>query len=1265
VEETRLKKFSLNRREISLKLAAVVLAAMIIISSATMIRIMIRTTPESNTRSTLTDHSFQSRTCKATAVLAQEGIWITADSSMEGTPSEAHVTVSDTSGITIVADFHGFWLDNITIDSTSYYDLEMPGASSIQAYGIPVLPCLFEFVQIPYDVDIDVNVLSSTSANVSEYITEYEIKPGSFPEFPIMIGEGDKNGSSVVQPDLFFDPVYSNSTIFPGIITSTEGKLNSTSMIMRGHRLLGLTFYPIQYSNVTKELILYSQLIIKLKYSFPAQIETVPCHLRSETFCRIMKKCVLNCMDYELALFDPGVGLDMHWIPPRLFFEGAEYLIITNNTFEKQARRLADWKERKGLPSAVHVIPDYVVDVRQHVKDYLRFVYYFWFPAPTYVLLLGDVEHIPANYDMEHLAGYFESGKNKIASDFGYFNIEGDRFLPDMIYSRISVDTELQAEIIVNKTLNYERSPTANTAFYNNFLSAGYFEDRDPRDAIEDEKYPLIYTLERIRHYLNSTLGYTAHINYSAAMNVDSPGSNPGMVPEEFREELLGSTDVMASIGQHGYFPNFEWLWGYDWFNDYDYEYDIKDYFNDIERGNIIPNFNEGRFIVLYMGHGGSRNMYNTRNMLAGFTPAPGVTVTDYRDLVEGWQHPCLNTSFLADLTNGDMTPLVINIACNTGWFDGETDQEVLDRDNSEVPDYQNAFGEYSSECFAENITRLEGGGAIAVIASSRHAYIPISKHLLNGLIQAFWPGFLGSENQPIYEMGGALFFAKIHAVSEYGPDDFEEMEDYEIAELIHPREMMVQEYHLFGDPETQLWTDVPTGLIVSYPNKIGIGEQEFVVTVIANTTLPTNYSVAVPNAKVCLQKGEDVYQVGYTDSNGQVVFKVHPGYPGMMNVTVTAHNYIPHIGEMECICSGASLTLTPEGGTPESYVSFGVNGFFDNEDVEISYEYYYLTTLTGGSSGSEVIPNIRYGYGNIIAIGVDSNLVAVAVYQTYYRNPRPDLYIYSQWDESTWDRPGVSGDDIGWSNPDISIYDGADEVLPGESLSPTTSYVVHVQVHNTDDADAYVTKVTLRYAPIGGGVTWDYVGEESIYKIVAGLSAEVSISWRPRTEGEFCLKAIVDNSQDMNLDNNVGVLAAHVTEYSSPAISNFMIGNPTDTDDYVLVCVKQKGNYSDVWNATISGYSSQVINSTHNETISIHIDPGPNPEENEWRLFVVIIYVNFRLVGGFSFNATKLLPTTTQPPPPFDPFLLALLGGIGMAAIVVVIAYFRKKSGR
>ncbi|MHA2211496.1 MAG: C25 family peptidase propeptide domain-containing protein, partial [Candidatus Thorarchaeota archaeon] len=320
----------MSGKESALKIVAVAFAAIIFISSTTMIEVMTLASPENAAGPSSIHQSFQSRRSQANSIISQAGTWVTIDSSAPGTPAEAHVTISDTSGITIVADFRGFWRSTYTIDSTDYDDLEMPGASSLHAYGKPMLPCLFEYVQIPYDVDVSIEVLSSTSAIEGGYT----IRPAPPPVVPVAIGYSDDNVTSAI-PTTFLDPVYSSNTTFPGYTTSTEGELNSTSMIMRGHRLLGLSFYPVQYNPSTGNLTIYSQLVVKVKYSFPTQIDSVSMNLYSEPFERIIERIVLNFYRPNRILYGPivgiGIGADRIW-PYPLYFRGFEYLIITTST---------------------------------------------------------------------------------------------------------------------------------------------------------------------------------------------------------------------------------------------------------------------------------------------------------------------------------------------------------------------------------------------------------------------------------------------------------------------------------------------------------------------------------------------------------------------------------------------------------------------------------------------------------------------------------------------------------------------------------------------------------------------------------------------------------------------------------------------------------------------------------------------------------------------------------------------------------------------
>jgi hypothetical protein len=81
-----------------------------------------------------------------------------------------------------------------------------------------------------------------------------------------------------------------------------------------------------------------------------------------------------------------------------------------------------------------------------------------------------------------------------------------------------------------------------------------------------------------------------------------------------------------------------------------------------------------------------------------------------------------------------------------------------------------------------------------------------------------------------------------------------------------------------------------------------------------------------VGGAKVCLWKGDEVYEVGLTDSSGDVTFTISPVSEGNMYLTVTAHNYETF---------EADVTVSDEVGIDLAYF----DGSQTKEGVELKWE--------------------------------------------------------------------------------------------------------------------------------------------------------------------------------------------------------------------------------------------------------------------------------------------------------------------------------------
>jgi hypothetical protein len=108
--------------------------------------------------------------------------------------------------------------------------------------------------------------------------------------------------------------------------------------------------------------------------------------------------------------------------------------------------------------------------------------------------------------------------------------------------------------------------------------------------------------------------------------------------------------------------------------------------------------------------------------------------------------------------------------------------------------------------------------------------------------------------------------------------------------------------HNLIGCPETEMWTAIPQNLTVTTaPSDLTPNTNNTVAVTISN--LPYN-----KHAMICLYKANDIFvrQDVIGDVNNQATYtftNVNPTSTGLLNVTVTTHNYIPYQGTIP-ICT-------------------------------------------------------------------------------------------------------------------------------------------------------------------------------------------------------------------------------------------------------------------------------------------------------------------------------------------------------------------------
>ena len=184
------------------------------------------------------------------------------------------------------------------------------------------------------------------------------------------------------------------------------------------------------------------------------------------------------------------------------------------------------------------------------------------------------------------------------------------------------------------------------------------------------------------------------------------------------------------------------------------------------------------------------------------------------------------------------------------------------------------ATGESRSEAFIRAGAAGNPTGAIAAIGTATSG----THTNFNNCFDAGL--YYGIFADGIYNPGGAVNRGKL-ALYEHYPQN----PGGHTANFIHMNT-------LIGDPGVALWTGVPQDLIANYETQISPGTNYLEVTVTNDGGAP------LADAWVTALMGDDeIFVTGYTDENGYVVLEINAVLEGAADLTVTKHNYIPHLG--------------------------------------------------------------------------------------------------------------------------------------------------------------------------------------------------------------------------------------------------------------------------------------------------------------------------------------------------------------------------------
>jgi hypothetical protein len=232
----------------------------------------------------------------------------------------------------------------------------------------------------------------------------------------------------------------------------------------------------------------------------------------------------------------------------------------------------------------------------------------------------------------------------------------------------------------------------------------------------------------------------------------------------------------------------------------------------------VADSLNDGRSIINYCGHGS----------------------------MTSWGSSGFSNTNVNQLTNDNMLPFIVSVACNNGEFDGGT-----------------CFGEAWLRATHDGQPTGAIGAYMSTVSQSWDPPMEAQDEFNNILI--------GMYPENIRTTYGALCYeGSMSMIDDYGSEGIGEA-DY---------------WTVFGDPSVQVRTDVPVTMEVVYDSFIPNGAESFDIDV-----------VGFPNALCAISADGTLLGNGYTDQDGHAVvqFFTPISVSGEVQLMVTGFNAIPY----------------------------------------------------------------------------------------------------------------------------------------------------------------------------------------------------------------------------------------------------------------------------------------------------------------------------------------------------------------------------------
>ncbi len=204
----------------------------------------------------------------------------------------------------------------------------------------------------------------------------------------------------------------------------------SKVFVIHGKKGITVTLHPFRYLPAKNTLIVYREIVLKIKNV------TARYDFTSPVFKRVYAKVFLNYFKTK-NVSSKGKSASMGRI-----------LIITHSNYVDTLNDFVNHKQGMGYTVDVFTLED-TGTTKEEIQDFIEQRYAQVSTRPDFLILVGDVDVIPA---------FRCSTADNPYTDLYYTTVDGDDYFPDIACGRFSVSSTLELGNIINKTVYMEEN---------------------------------------------------------------------------------------------------------------------------------------------------------------------------------------------------------------------------------------------------------------------------------------------------------------------------------------------------------------------------------------------------------------------------------------------------------------------------------------------------------------------------------------------------------------------------------------------------------------------------------------------------------------------------------------------------------------------------------------------------------------------------------------------------------------------------------------